>query len=163
MEPDNRAMFESYYRKYYSRIVIHAYRFLQNWPMANEAAQETFLVAWRRFEVFRSSENQVGWLKVTAKNIALNMMTRALREQKLFISMCEVPENAAAEAGELPVSVELLFQNMMTEDEIHLLKRIVLEKATYLELAKELGVSVWACQKRMQRLLKKLKSSLDDG
>ena len=163
MEPDNGAIFESYYRQYYGQIVVHAYRFLQNWPMANEAAQETFLVAWRRFEVFRSSENQVGWLKVTAKNVALNMMTRALREQKLFISMGEVPENTAVEAGELPVSVELLFQNMMTEDEIHLLKRIVLEKATYLELAKELNISVWACQKRMQRLLKKLKHSLDDG
>lgn len=159
----HRAIFESYYRQYYRQIVIHAYRFLQNWPMANEAAQETFLVAWRRFEVFRSSENQVGWLKVTAKNVALNMMARAHREQKLFISMCEVPESAVAGTGELPVSAELLFQNMMTEDEIHLLKRIVLEKATYLELAKELNISVWACQKRMQRLLKKLKHSLDDG
>ena len=103
------------------------------------------------------------WLKVTAKNVALNMMARAHREQKLFISMCEVPESAVAGTGELPVSAELLFQNMMTEDEIHLLKRIVLEKATYLELAKELNISVWACQKRMQRLLKKLKHSLDDG
>ena len=90
------------------------------------------------------------------------MMTRALREQKLFISMCEVPESTAAEAEELPVSAELLFQNMMTEDESHLLKRIVLDKATYLELSKELGISVWACQKRMQRLLKKLKSALED-
>lgn len=52
---------------------------------------------------------------------------------------------------------------MMAEDEIHLLKRIVLDKAAYLELAKELGVSVWACQKRMKRLLKKRKSSLDNG
>lgn len=163
MAPDNRAIFESYYRQYYSQIVIHAYRFLQNWPMANEAAQETFLVAWRRFEVFQASENQIGWLKVTAKNVALNMMTRAHREQKLFISMCEVPESAVAGTGDMPVSVELLLQKMMTEDEIHLLKRIVLEKATYLELAKELNISVWACQKRMQRLLKKLKHSLDDG
>ena len=71
--------------------------------------------------------------------------------------------SAVAGTGELPVWAELLFQNMMTEDEIHLLKRIVLEKATYLELAKELNISVWACQKRMQRLLKKLKHSLDDG
>ena len=47
--------------------------------------------------------------------MALNMMTQALREQKLFISMCKVPESTAAEARELPVSVELLFQNMMTE------------------------------------------------
>ncbi|WP_162612157.1 sigma-70 family RNA polymerase sigma factor [Flavonifractor sp. An306] len=162
MQADNRAIFESYYRKYYSQIVIHAYRFLQNWPMANEAAQEAFLIAWRRFEVFQSSENRIGWLKVTAKNVALNMMARALREQKLFISMCEVPESTAAEAEELPVSAELLFQNMMTEDESHLLKRIVLDKATYLELSKELGISVWACQKRMQRLLKKLKSALED-
>jgi hypothetical protein len=38
MAPDNRAIFESYYRQYYRQIVIHAYRFLQNWPMANEAA-----------------------------------------------------------------------------------------------------------------------------
>ncbi|MBM6723133.1 RNA polymerase sigma factor [Pseudoflavonifractor phocaeensis] len=75
MQADNRAIFESYYRKYYSQIVIHAYRFLQNWPMANEAAQEAFLIAWRRFEVFQSSENRIGWLKVTAKNVALKLLS----------------------------------------------------------------------------------------
>ena len=163
MDPSNRTIFEAIYKKYYNHLVVHAYRYLHDWPLSNEAAQETFLVAWRRFEVFQASKNQIGWLKVTAKNIALNMVTKMIREKQLFISICEVSDNVATQSTEIPLSVDLIFQNVITDEEIFLLKRIVLDKATYLDLSKELNISVWACQKRMQRLLKKLKSFLKDN
>lgn len=163
MDPSSRTMFEAIYKKYYNQLVAYAYRYLHDWPLSNEAAQEAFLVAWRRFEVFQASENKIGWLKVTTKNIALNMVTKMIREKQLFISICEASDNAAANSMEIPLSVDLMFQNIVTDEEIYLLKRIVLDKATYLDLSKELNISVWACQKRMQRLLKKLHSFLKDN
>lgn len=165
MDPSSRKMFEAIYKKYYNQLVAHAYRYLHDWPLSNEAAQEAFLVAWRRFEVFQASENKIGWLKVTTKNIALNMMMKIIREKQLFISICEVSHNVATNSisMQFPLSIDLIFQNIITDEEIYLLKRIVLDKATYLDLSKELNISVWACQKRMQRLLKKLKSYLKDN
>lgn len=163
MDPSSRKMFAAIYKKYYNQLVAHAYRYLHDWPLSNEAAQEAFLVAWRRFEVFQASENQIGWLKVTTKNVALNMVTKMIREKQLFISICEVSDSAATNSMEIPLSIDLMFQNIITDEEIYLLKRIVLDKAIYLDLSKELNISVWACQKRMQRLLKKLRSFLKDN
>ena len=163
MDPSSRTMFEAIYKKYYNQLVAHAYRYLHDWPLSNEAAQEAFLVTWRRFDTFQASENKIGWLKVTTKNIALNMVTKMIREKQLFISICEASDNVATNSMEIPLSVDLMFQNIITDEEIYLLKRIVLDKATYLDLSKELNISVWACQKRMQRLLKKLQSFLKDN
>lgn len=41
---------------------------------------------------------------------------------------------------------------------IYLMRRIVLDKATYKEMSDELGIKLWACQKRMQRIIQKLRN-----
>mgnify|MGYP001624421429 FL=1 len=53
-------------------------------------------------------------------------------------------------------SIEKRIQNTLSHEELSLLKSIVLEQKPYIEVSKELGISIWACQKRMQRIRKKL-------
>ena len=50
---------------------------------------------------------------------------------------------------------DALMRHAKPED-YRLLCRITLEGATHLEVAKELGISVWSSQKRLQRIRKKL-------
>lgn len=90
------------------------------------------------------------------------MERRRAYELKLFISMCEIQEVSTGVNGDIPLSVDTILGNLVSKEEMYLLRRIVLEKATYLELSKELGITVWTCQKRMQRLLKKLKEKLEN-
>ena len=45
---------------------------------------------------------------------------------------------------------------LLPPEDYRLLCRITLEGATHLEVAKELGISVWSSQKRLQRIRKKL-------
>lgn len=45
----------------------------------------------------------------------------------------------------------------LTKEELHLLKRIVLDKASHTELAEELHITVWASQQRLSRIRGKLR------
>ena len=53
------------------------------------------------------------------------------------------------------MSVDLLFSNVAASEDFQLLKRIALDQCTMPELAHELGVSVEACKKRVQRARKR--------
>ena len=45
---------------------------------------------------------------------------------------------------------------MISDDEYTLLKRIVIDGISYVEAAKELDISMWACRKRVQRIIDKI-------
>ena len=62
----------------------------------------------------------------------------------------EVPEEQAEGAVEK-------IKRRLTKEELHLLKRIVLDKASHTEMAKELHITVWASQQRLSRIRGKLR------
>ena len=47
-------------------------------------------------------------------------------------------------------------EQTLTAEEYQLLKRIILNKASHLEVAQELGITVYASQKRLERIRDKL-------
>ena len=50
----------------------------------------------------------------------------------------------------------------MYAEDFRLLKRIVLERYSYLEAAEELGISLEACRKRVQRIKQRLREKLGE-
>ena len=48
----------------------------------------------------------------------------------------------------------------LTPDELFLFERLVFDKASHLEVSKELGITVWTSQKRFERIKKKLQKVL---
>ena len=48
-------------------------------------------------------------------------------------------------------------RRVLSEEEWDLLRKITLEKQPYKNVAEELGITVWTCQKRIERMRKKLK------
>ena len=57
-------------------------------------------------------------------------------------------------------NVDLLYGDLLPEEDFRLLKRIVLERYSYLEAAEELGISLEACRKRVQRIKQRLREKL---
>ena len=47
-------------------------------------------------------------------------------------------------------------------EEFDLIRKVVLEKYSLLEAAEELGISIEACKKRLQRAKNKLKKKLEE-
>lgn len=158
MRSDQGALLEKLFRSNFRLLVVHAYRFLGNWDDANFAAQEAFHVACEKIEQLAGSENQIGWLKNTVKNVCHRMIRERNRQALLFSSLDDLTD------AEMPVtsndpdeqSMDIL-EELVSKDEIRLLKKIILDGIPYSEVAQELGCNVWTCRKRVQRSIDKIR------
>lgn len=90
MEQSAEQFIESFYRKNYNKLYIHACSMLGRNSDADVAVQEAFLAAWENPDEFVNSQSHIGWLKRAVENKALHI----LREQKyaaaLFMSIEEL-------------------------------------------------------------------------
>lgn len=158
MKADQDLILEKLYRSYFRLLVVHAYRILGNWDDANFAAQEAFHVACEKIDQLAASENQIGWLKNTVRNVCYRMIRERNRQALLFSSLDELTD------AEMPVtsddtdaqSMDIL-EELVSKDEIGLLKRVILDGIPYSQVAAELGCNVWACRKRVQRSIDKIR------
>jgi len=156
------AFLEALYNANYERLYIYAENLLFNAAYAEEAVQETFFEAVRKQDALMRHAKPEAWLMETLKNkIRVGSRRRAL-EALYFISL---EQDLAQESKKLAVEdrpfgsiSELLdaIRALLPPEDYRLLCRITLEGATHLEVAKELGISVWSSQKRLQRIRKKL-------
>ena len=148
---------EEMYREMYPTLCAYALRILKDHALAEEAIQDTFCIACAKREQFLSSPNPQGWIMLTLKHVMQNILRSQARLQRLL--SLDAGENLPAEAGEL-MSVDLLFGDVASSEDFRLLKRVALDQCTIPELAQELGVSVEACKKRVQRARKRLQKKL---
>lgn len=152
-----KAEVEQLYKEMYPALHIYALRILADNALAEEAVQDAFCIACAKREQFLSSPNPQGWIMLTLKHVMQNMLRSQARLQRLL--SLDAGENLPAEAGEL-MSVDLLFGDVASSEDFRLLKRVALDQCTMPELAQELGVSVEACKKRVQRARKRLQKKL---
>ena len=61
------------------------------------------------------------------------------------------------------VDVDVLYSNLLGDADYQLLKKVALEQKTLLEISCELGISVEACTKRVQRARKALRKKLSEN
>ena len=104
--------------------------------MAEEIVQETFLAAVPKIEELAAGEHPERWLIQTAKYKALHVLREQARQRA---------KNTVLEA-------------LLSPEEVALLRMVALEKLGHQAAAERLGLSLWSCQKRMQRIRKKLRA-----
>lgn len=161
---------ENLYRAYYFRLTLYVQTVLGDEHRAEEIVQDTFHTAVLKIEALMQHPAPFAWLKRTAKNKALNSRTVQQRYERHFLQLSEelkknlaapddVEQTVLARLVEEPTARARLRQ-LLSEEELFLLQKLVLEDATHLEVAKAMGITVWTCQKRWQRLRKKLDENL---
>ena len=159
MRPEQDIFLEQLYREHFCELEVHAYGYLGKWDLAHIAAQDAFHTACIRIEVVMASPNPVGWMKNTVKNICRNMIRSQNRQLKLFLSLEELPPNAEpASPGAIHATDQLqeIIEDLSPQ-EYNLLKEIVIDGVSYLDMAEKLGISMWACRKRVERIIKKIR------
>lgn len=148
---------EQMYREMYPTLYAYALRILKDHALAEEAIQDTFCIACAKREQALSNPKPRGWLMLTLKHVMQNMLRAQRKVQRLlFLS---AGEEQPAEAPEL-LDVDVLFGDVSDSEDFRLLKRIALDQCTIVELAQDLGISVEACKKRVQRARKRLQKKL---
>ena len=163
MRTDQEAILEKLYRSYFHALEIHAYRYLGNWNDAHVAAQEAFHIACEKIDALMKSENQIGWLKNTVRNVCRHMIRDRQRQKLLFLSLddltdADLPPATEEDAGQ-PTDV---LEGMLSQSELELLRKIIVEGESYAEAARELDCNIWTCRKRVQRAISKLNKRYRD-
>lgn len=130
--------------------------------MAAEVVQDTFHEAVRKIDTLMNHENPRGWLKKVLKNKLMHARRSHNRYILRFLSLdTDIANGEAVLAAKTPAHTEEDILREVCEalppEEWELLRMIVLEHRPYKVVAEELDVTVWTCQKRVQRIRDKLK------
>jgi len=150
MEAAHRQALERLYLQMYSKLFEYARSLLSSDSLAEEAVQDAFHIACQKPEAVLRSPSPEGWMVNTTRNVIRN----TLRSQAIARRI--LAEYMADNAGDISVvndrvQFELIYGDVANLEEFQLVKAMVLDGKSYQELSQELGISVAACRKRMQR------------
>ncbi len=152
---------ESLYRSEYVKLLGYAQKWVGKAGPAQDLVQDTFHEAVQNADTLRSHPNPQGWLMQTLKYKLMTYERDRARYAKLFVSSEAVGEMAAP--GSHMAELMQTVKSTLTPQEFDLFERVILRGDSHLEAASELGITVWACQKRVSRIKEKLKKALGEN
>lgn len=164
MLPNQENFFNELYQENFWKLKRYALTCM-NENQAEEVVQDTFLEATQKIDILMTHENAGGWLMSTLKNKIRNWQRKNQRELMLLVSLdsetvlqIASPECAEdiVEQNETILTTSQKIKDALSSDELYLLKRIIFENASHIEVSNELGISVWTSQKRLERIRVKL-------
>lgn len=150
MEERHLEQIEALYFECYKKLESLALSSLKNVSLAEEAVQETFRIACSKPESVAASPNPKGWLVNTLKYVIANIERRQMVANKV------VSDYLGDEIDRLPapaeqIELDVLYGDMADSIEFKMVKAIALDGKSMIELSEELGITVDACKKRVQR------------
>lgn len=170
VDRDQERLLEELYKEMYGVLLCYANAALKDKALAEEAVQDTFRIACAKADDLSASVNPSGWLMLTLKNVIRNTRRELAALNRLFVFAMSVDDEAVLEsyAAETDFNkrledgqVDILYADLLSPDEYSLLKKIVLQQYTIADAARELGISVESCKKRVQRAKQKLRKKLE--
>jgi len=141
---------EELYHEMFTKLSIFAKKELGDSSISEEAVQETFVIACIKIDNLMDSPNPKGWLVNTLKNVIRNIKQSKSYCSRLLLSQVEI--DTLSEPGqEEDLDPEFLYSGLVSKEAFWLLKRITIDNCSMLEVAEELGITLEACKKRVQR------------
>lgn len=164
MLPEEDAFIEYLFQEHGRRLTLYATSVLRDPEKAQDVVQDVFHEAVLHIDVVRNHENTGGWLMKTLKNKLSEYLRARSRYIRLFLSLdtdfrsdsIAAPEPTGVLEARDDISALRKIEQVLTPEELHLLKRLIIDQASHLEVAMELGISVYASQKRLERIRRKL-------
>lgn len=166
MLPEQEAFIERLYRKYYRQLMIYATSVLKDNQRAQDIVQDTFHEGILHIDTLTAHVCPQGWLLVTLRNKIRESERSRRRFLARFLSLdTDVPtwripsarQDADLQHLDCGFALEMI-ERTLTPDEYRLLKRLVMDGASHLEVSKEFGITVYASQKRLERIRTKLRN-----
>lgn len=165
MLPEQQEFIEKLYRRLYPELMLYARRHLANPSLAEELVQDTFHEAVQKIENVMNHPYPERWLVVTLQNKMYNCKREIARQKEKLLSLDEealasiLVVDSAEKTALDTVSFRDTTQQIdqaLTKEEKYILRRFAFEEASHREIADELGISLWASQKRLTRIRSKL-------
>lgn len=156
---ENNRIIEELYIDLYPKLLRYATNSLGDPHLAEEAVQETFRIACAKFVQLMESQNRQGWLTNTLKHVISNTRRSQTKFNSLFMIITAAAQ-IPSEISEDNVDLAMYCTTVLGKENFWLVKQIIIEKKTMLEASNEIGISVNACKKRIQRAKEKLKDAI---
>ena len=140
-------------------LVEYANASLKNYPLAEEAVQQTFEIACHKISSVCSSPNPEGWLTKTLAFVIRNAKSRQRTEQNVIAFNADYrPDLVVVPEEQLPLHVT--YGNLVNTPQFQIIYDMEVEGKTLAEIAEEEGISLSACKKRAERARKYLQKKL---
>lgn len=159
----DRQEFEKVFTKYYRELVVYLCFYLKEQSLAEDIVQDVFYKLWAKREKYRIETNIRTFLFRTARNAALNYLTR---EKKMTVELSQQLENEIVfqedmESVERDRKLYALIERL-PEQRKRIFKMCFFKGLHYAEVAQKLNISVNTVKTQMGRALAELKDSAED-
>lgn len=151
MDQAESKLIKEQFEKNYAMLYRFAYFAFQDEHLAEEAVQETFFIACKKPTALANSENAKNWLFFTLKNVIANMRKDRTYAWDLLTSYLSTYDPEAEIPDLTAINWEVESYPLSRSKEFQLLKAFAVDKKPISQLAQELGISVAACKKRIER------------
>ena len=150
---------ERLYLQLYPLLFEYARSSLSSDSLAEEAVQDTFRIACQKPEAMINSPNPEGWIMNTLKNVLKNTIRNQNISRRILLDYFASNINDITVTNDR-VGLEILYEDVADLEEFNMVKAMALEGKSYLEMSQELGISMAACRKRMQRARETLRKKI---
>lgn len=160
--PSVEALFELHGRQ----VLAYCVRRTANLPDAEDAASETFIVAWRRRERIPPGDGALPWLLATARRVLANQRRAAAR--RLVVSVAFDGLDVASTAPEASVLGQVVGPAMLAlgrlrADDQELLRLVAWEDLDHAAVGRILGITTNAVAIRLHRVRRRFEEELRRG
>lgn len=156
-------LFRNFFLENFPKIVLFARRFLNNYDLATDVAQECFIRLWKGQAEFSSVEKMMGFLYSTARNLSLDHIKHAgvveshVQQQ---VKESEVFFHEAIAEEEIYEMIYRAIEQLTPQGRKVIL--LTLEGKSNAEIAEALDITVNSVRTHKQNSYKKLKSLLQN-
>lgn len=162
---NSESYFKLQFEQHYNQMYSYALGVLHNTGQAEEIVQETFLIAWTKCEQFIQSPNPGGWLMNALKYAIKNFFRQSQSNIPPLLPLEEaiyVEDKDSQPENEL-FEKELfeMCRKILSESDCFILHKVIFEGYTCVETASMIGCRKNTCQKKLQRIISRLKASDD--
>ncbi len=153
----------------YGKLRTYAQRLVQNFALAEEFTQETYLRLWEeKVTKHKTVQNERAWLYQTVRNMIFDFLRRQKKRKEIFMHLSatthdSIPEQAAA-AAEQKEDEEMLMQklNQLSERHREAVRLKFQEKLTFDEIAIVMGESRSSVSRLLTEAIQKLRGMMNE-
>ncbi|MRX40532.1 sigma-70 family RNA polymerase sigma factor [Flavobacterium sp. LC2016-23] len=145
--------FENIYKTYWERIFRLCMGFVNDRDVAQDLAQETFIIVWQKLDTFRNESSIGTWIF----RIASNNCLRQIEKEKRF-PKSELPSHITEEQNySVEPQIQFLYQCIAGLPEMErIIISLELEEVKQAEIAKIVGLSEANIRVKIHRIKEKL-------
>ena len=145
--------FEQLYKLYWQKIFRLCMGYVNDYDIAQDLAQETFIIVWKKLDTFRNEANIGTWIFRIASNNCLRQIEKDKRFQK-----SELPRYITEEKQEsLEPQIQFLYKCIVELPETdRIIISLELEDVKQAEIANIVGLSEANTRVKIHRIKEKL-------